>query len=158
MQPRQNRDQMLNIGSKPLSQPSNNRPYLQLFLFGTLDLCLSVKFLGHLPLSSPPAGLWTTLGIQEIIPPSERAGVIADESLVVRIMMISTSPEWQKMVQAPWEFVSRVRINSLEKSEHDPDVHCKNVKIARHCAPENWRTDGAETENHDFDGGSVFSC
>lgn len=72
--------------------------------------------------------------------------------------MISTSPERQEMMQAPWEFITRMRIDSLEKSEQDPDVHRKDVEVASECAPENWRANGAETENHDFDGRSVFSC
>lgn len=71
--------------------------------------------------------------------------------------MVSTSPEWQEMVQAPWELISRMRINSLEESEQDPDVHCKDVEFAGDCAPKNWRTDSTEAEDHDFDGRSVFS-
>lgn len=111
---------------------------LQLFLLSTFDFRLSIKFLCQLPLSSPPASLWATLGIQEVIPPSERAGVVANESLVVSIMMISTCPERQEVVQAPRKFISRVGINSLEKSEQNPNVHCKDVEIACYCAPEDW--------------------
>jgi hypothetical protein len=34
------------------------------------------------------------LGIHDIIPPSEAAGIVADEAFMVDVMMVSASPEW----------------------------------------------------------------
>ena len=51
-----------------------------------------------------------------------------------------------------------MRIDRLEESEHDPQIHCQDVQISGDCAPEDWAADGPEAEAHDFDGGGVFSC
>jgi len=50
-----------------------------------------------------------------------------------------------------------VRINGLEKTANDPDVHGKDVKVAGNCAPENGNTHRAKSEDHCLERRRVFS-
>lgn len=118
---------------------------------------LSLAELGDLLLSSSLGCLRTALSVQDVVPPSERAGVVADELLVVDVVMISTSPEGKEVVQAPGELVARVGVDGLEETKDDPNVHGKDVEVLGNGAPEDGDTDGAETQTHDLDRGSVFS-
>ena len=47
-------------------------------------------------------------------------------------------------------------IDSLEKTESDPNVHGYNVEVGREVAVENGSTKGSDTEDHDFSGVSIF--
>lgn len=70
--------------------------------------------------------------------------------------MVRARPKRQEMMQTPWELVAAVRVDCLEKAAHDPDVHRQDMQIAGDGAPEDGGADGAETEDHDFDGGGVL--
>lgn len=61
-----------------------------------LGLCL--PGLGHLLLPTPLDRLWVALGIKNVVPPPERAGVVPNELLVVGIVVVGTSPERQEVV------------------------------------------------------------
>jgi hypothetical protein len=61
-------------------------------------------------------------------------------------------------VERPGELVAGVRVDGLENTQDDPDVHGQDVQVFGDGAPENWRADGAEAENHYFDGRCVFCC
>jgi len=61
------------------------------------------------------------------------------------------------MVQAPWEFVTGMRIDSLGQTKNDPHVHGQDVQITGEVTPEDRAEDCAETQNHDFDRRGVFS-
>ena len=71
--------------------------------------------------------------------------------------MVGAGPERQEMVQAPWELVAAVRIDGLEQTAHDPDVHGQDVQLAGTQNPQDRDTDCSGTEEHDFDWGSIFS-
>jgi len=43
--------------------------------------------------------LWTSLGLQSEIPPSERGSVTSNEVVVVLVVMVSSSPEWKEVMQ-----------------------------------------------------------
>lgn len=75
----------------------------------------------------------------------------------MNIVMVCSSPEWQEMVQAPWELVAAVRVDGLEQSEYDPDVHSEDVQVFRDGAPEDGNADSTKGEDHRFDRGSIFS-
>jgi hypothetical protein len=66
---------------------------------------------------------------------------------MVNIVVLSAGPERKDVVQTPGEFVAAVRIDGLEQTENDPEVHGQNVQILGDCAPENRRTDCAKTED-----------
>lgn len=61
-------------------------------------------------------------------------------------------------MERPGEFIAGVRVDGLEKTQHDPDVHGEDVKILGDGAPQDGATDRAETEDHDFDWRGVFCC
>lgn len=71
--------------------------------------------------------------------------------------MFRTGPERQEMVQRPRELIPAVCVNRLEQAKHNPDVHGKDMQVFRDGAPEDRRTDGTESEDHDFNGRCVLS-
>ena len=63
----------------------------------------------------------------------------------MNIMVLRSSPEWQKLVQTPRELVAAVRIDGLEQPAYDPEVHSQNVQVASDGAPQDRSAHGAET-------------
>jgi hypothetical protein len=118
-----------------------------------LDL---LALLGELPLTSLLGSLWSRLGIHDIVPPSKAARIVADKSLVVSIVMIGTSPEGHEIVQAPWKFVATVSIDSLEEAEDNPEIHGQDMELTSDQNPNDWNTDSAKAENHDFNGRCIL--
>ena len=116
-----------------------------------------LAFLYELPLTSLLGGFGTGLGVHDIIPPSEAARIVANKSLVVSIVMISTGPEGEEVVQAPWELVTAVGIDGLEETEDNPEIHCQDMELASNQNPDDWSKDRAKTEYHDFNGRCVLS-
>lgn len=110
---------------------------------------------GHL---LPPAlkRIGGVLGVQNVVPPAEAAGVVANELFVVEVVVIRTGPERQEVVKTPGKFIATVRVDGLEQTQDNPDVHGENVQFTGESAPNDWAADGSETENHDLDGGGVF--
>lgn len=92
------------------------------------------------------------LGVKNVIPPSEGAGVVADETLVVYVVVFGTGPEREEVVQAPWEFITRVGIDSLEKTHSNPNIDSENVQVMEDHAPEDGRADGSDAKEENFDG------
>ena len=76
---------------------------------------LGLRRLG-LVFSSTLQRIWGVFSIKDIIPPPEAAGIIANELLMVEIVVIGTSPEGKEMVKTPWKFVTTVSINGLEQA------------------------------------------
>ena len=74
----------------------------------------------------------------------------------MNIVMLCAGPERQDVVQAPRELITAVRVDGLEQTEHNPDIHGQDVQVPSDGAPEDGAEDGAHPQNHDFDGGSVF--
>ena len=118
-----------------------------------LDL---LAFLCELPLTSLFGSLWSRLSVHDIIPPSEAARIVANETLVVDVMMLSTSPEREEVVQAPWELVTAVSIDSLEETEDNPEIHCQDVELTSTQNPNNGDANSAKPEDHDFNGRCVL--
>jgi hypothetical protein len=123
---------------------------------GTCDLS-SLLSSCKLPLSSLLRSLRTSLSVQDIIPPAERARVVTDEALMMDIMMLSTGPEGQEVMQRPWEFIPGMRINSLEQATNDPQIHRQDVQILSDSAVDDRAANSSETQDHDFDRRRVFS-
>lgn len=111
----------------------------------------------HLLFEPALGGLGSGLGVQAVVPPAEAGGVVADELLVVNIVVVGASPERQEVTQAPGEVVAAVGIDSLEEAEGDPDVHGDHVEITGDLKQDDWATDDAEAEEHGLDGGGVLS-
>jgi len=62
--------------------------------------------LGHLLLAPALGGLRTALSVKTVVPPSERAGIVADKLLVVGVVVVGAGPEGQEVVQTPGELVT----------------------------------------------------
>jgi hypothetical protein len=107
-------------------------------------------------LASPLRGFGSALGVEEPVPPDERAGVVADELLVVNVVVVCAGPDREDVVERPGELVAGVRVDGLEQTENDPDVHGQDVQVFGDGAPQDRSADGTETENHDFDWRRVF--
>lgn len=73
------------------------------------------------------------------------------------IVVLGSRPKGEEVMQTPREFVAAMRINGLEESEDDPQIHCQNVQIFGDSAVEDRRTNSAETENHNLDWRGIFS-
>lgn len=112
--------------------------------------------LGQTSLSPLLGSLGSGLGVQQVIPPPEAAGVIADEPFMMDVMMFGAGPEREEVVQAPGELVAAVGVDGLEQPADDPDVHGQDVEVPGHGAYQDGRSDGAEAQDHDFDGGRIF--
>ena len=94
----------------------------RIHLLGLSGLC-------ELLLSSSLGSLSTSLGIQNVVPPAERARVVADELLMVNVVVLSASPERKEVVERPGELVTRMCVDGLEQAEDNPDVHGQDVKV-----------------------------
>jgi hypothetical protein len=116
-----------------------------------------LSLLGFPAFTSSLGSLWSRLSVHEVVPPSEAACVVANEAFVVNVVVFSTSPEWEEVMQAPGEFVTTVSVDSLEKTEGDPDVHSQDVEILCEQSPDDRDHDGSSAENHSFNRRSVFS-
>lgn len=73
-------------------------------------------------------------------------------------MVVSAGPDGKEVVERPGELVAGVRVDGLEETENDPGVHGQDVKVLGDGAPQDGAADGAEAEDHDFDGRCVFCC
>lgn len=108
------------------------------------------------------------LGIstKKVIPPTETGSIVANKSHVVVVMVISTSPEGDKVASRPREVVARVTINGLEETAGDPEEHGKHMKLPITRAMkvvsfnemvDEGTTNGTKTENRSFQRMGVFS-
>jgi hypothetical protein len=97
-----------------------------------------------------------TLRIQQIIPPPKTTRIIPNKPFMMHIMMIRARPKRQEMMQAPRKLIAAMRVNCLEQSTHDPEIHSQDMQIASYRAPEDRRADGSQAEHHHFDRGGVF--
>lgn len=113
--------------------------------------------LTELLLTSSLVSLSTSLGVQAVVPPSEAGSVVADELLVVKIVVLGTSPERKEVAQAPGEVVAAVGVDGLEETESDPDVHGEQVQLASDAKEDNGGADDTNAEESSLDGRSVLS-
>ena len=59
-------------------------------------------------------------------------------------------------MQAPGKFIAAMCVDCLEQPAYNPHVHGQNVEIACDSAPQDWRTNGPETQDHNLDRRRVF--
>ena len=112
--------------------------------------------LGQLLVAALLAGCLTSLGVEAVVPPPEARGVVADEALVVEVVMVGTGPEGKDAAQTPGEVKAAVGINGLEETEDDPQIHGHQVQLARERNPDDGRANNAEAQEHDLDRGGVL--
>ncbi|RYZ47962.1 MAG: beta-glucosidase BglX [Sphingobacteriales bacterium] len=79
------------------------------------------------------------------------------ENLQLSIEIKNTgNVDGEEVVQAPWELIARVRIDSLEQSADDPEVHGHDVEILGNCCPQDRCCNRTKPKNHDLNRGCVF--
>jgi hypothetical protein len=127
-----------------------------IFIQDSIRRLLGLPGLSELLLSPRLGSLSTGLGVKDKVPPPEAAGVVSNKLLVVNIVVFGASPEGKNMVQRPGELVAAVGINGLEKTEHNPSVHCEDVEVLGDGTPEDGAADSSESKNHDLDRRSVL--
>lgn len=91
--------------------------------------------------------LVANVSAHEVVPPAEASRVAAEERHVVVVVVVSTRPERQDVAQAEGEVVARVRINRLEQTQNDPDVHRDDMQVLGDGAQQERSTNRAETED-----------
>ena len=92
-----------------------------------------------------------------MVPPSEACAVAVGERLMMEIVVISATPERNELVKTPRKIVPRVRINSLEQSKGNPDVHGYKVQVVSNGNERKWTSNGTHSENKHFKGVGIFS-
>lgn len=102
-------------------------------------------------------GLGTSLGVQAEVPPAEAGGVVANELLVVKVVVLGAGPEGEEVAQAPGEVVAAVGVDGLEESQDDPDVHGEEVELASDLEEDDGAAHDTNAEEGGFDGGGVLS-
>lgn len=141
----------MNISHRQWHSASNNHdntvcycyPLLRLLCSSLLGLLLSKDLL--------------SLSAEAVIPPPEAASIVSEELLVVDVVVISTGPEGQEVVERPRELVAGVSVDGLEETENDPNVHGHDVEVAGDGDPDDRDTDTAEAKSKDFDRGGELS-
>lgn len=112
--------------------------------------------LGQLLLTASLVGIGTSLGVEHVVPPAEAGSVVANELLVVHVVVVGTGPDGQEVAQAPGEVVAAVGIDGLKKTEGDPDVHGEQVELAGDGKEKDGRSDNANSEETSLNGRSVL--
>ena len=72
--------------------------------------------LGLFTLASSLGSLWAGLSIHDIVPPSETAGVVTDEALVVGVVVVGAGVEREEVMQTPGKIITAVGVNGLEEA------------------------------------------
>lgn len=101
-------------------------------------------------------GRGTGLGVQNVIPDSEGGGVVADEMVVVFIVVVCSCPEEQKVMQGDWELVPRMGVDGLEQSQGDPDGNGEQMQVLCEVAPHDRNTNSTEPQEHHLNRVCVF--
>lgn len=114
-----------------------------------LDSCQSL-------LTAPPVGLLASLSVQAVVPPAEAGGVVANELLVMHVVVLRTRPEGKEVAQAPREVIARVRVDSLEQTENDPHIHGEQVQVTSNRHPQDGTADSTNSQQHNLDRRSIL--
>ena len=75
---------------------------------------------------------------------------------MVKVVVISTGPEGEYVLEGPRKIVSAVSIDGLEETENDPDVHGKDVEVSGAKDVNNRTSDRSCAENKDLGRMSVL--
>lgn len=114
--------------------------------------------LSKLAVTALLVSLGTSLSVQEVVPPAEARSIVADELLVVHVVVVGTSPDREEVAQTPGEVVAAVSVDSLPQTQDDPEVHGDEVKLTGNSKDDNGRSDNAHAEKHGLNRRSVLGC
>jgi hypothetical protein len=96
------------------------------------------------------------VGTHEIVAPAEGSGEIVHKSHVVEVVVVSTGPEGEDVLERPGEIVSAVSIDGLEETKNDPDVHGEDVEVSSAEDVKNRTSYRSGTEDEDLSGVGVL--
>lgn len=96
------------------------------------------------------------VGTHDIVAPAEGSGEIVHKSHVVEVVVVSTSPEGEDVLEGPGEIVSAVSIDGLEETKNDPDVHGEDVEVSSAEDVKNRTSYRSGTEDEDLSGVGVL--
>jgi len=65
-------------------------------------------------------------------------------------VVFGAGPEGDNVLEGPWEVVTAVGVDSLEKTERDPDVDGEDVEVAAEPAVQKRSGEGSSAENEDL--------
>jgi hypothetical protein len=125
-------------------------------LYSTLLLLLRLDS-SELLLAAALVSVGTGLGIQAVVPPGEAGGVVANELLVVKIVVVGAGPDGQEVAQTPGEVVAAVRVDGLEETKDNPDVHGDKVELTGNGEDDKRASNDTDAEESGLDGRSVLS-
>jgi len=84
----------------------------------------------------------------------------------MEIVVVGAGPERNDMLKRPWEIITRVRVDGLEKPQSNPHIDGDNMEVGSEIAVEEGSTDGTGAKDEDFgrvsvlggetEGGAVF--
>ena len=77
---------------------------------------------------------------------------------MMNIMMLSPRPEGQEVMQAPRKIVTAMRVDRLEQTQHNPDIHCQYMQVPGDRAPDDGAEHRSEAQQHDLNWRRVFGC
>lgn len=125
-------------------------------LHSTLLLLLRLDG-SELLLAAALVSIGTGLGVQAVVPPGEARGVVANELLVVKIVVVGAGPDGQEVAETPGEVVAAVGVDGLEKTEDNPGVHGDKVELTSNGEDDKRASNDTDAEESGFDGRSVLS-
>jgi hypothetical protein len=127
-----------------------------LLLYSTLLLLLRLNS-SELLLAAALVSVGTGLGVQAVVPPGEAGSVVANELLVVQIVVVGAGPDGQEVAQTPGEVVAAVGVDGLEETEDNPDVHGDKVELTSDGEDDKRASNDTDSEEGGLDGRSVLS-
>ena len=92
----------------------------------------------ELALPTTLGGLGTGLSVEKVVPPPKAARVVANEAFMMYVMVVSAGPKREEVVQAPWELITAMRVDGLEQTKDNPDIHGQDMKVLGNGTPKNW--------------------
>lgn len=120
---------------------------------------LSIFTSGFSSLNLGPVLSVLVIGTEDVIPPSERSGVVVGEGHVVEVVMVSTRPEWKDVLEGPREVITRVGVDGLEQAKGNPDIHGRDVEFSAGVnGPEDRAHESTQGEDESLQGVGIFSC
>lgn len=75
---------------------------------------------------------------------------------MVDIVVVSTSPERDEMMQTPGKLVAGMSIDCLEQAKDDPDIHGENVQVFGESTEGDRDSDATKGENHGLKGRRIL--
>lgn len=91
-----------------------------------------------------------------VVPPPETGREARSESGMVEVVVVSTSPEGDKVSKRPREVVARMSVDCLPKTKSDPNVDGEDVKVIPEYSVQEWSRDRSLRKDQNFKRMGIF--